>query len=421
MGSSSPASAEWPAAATARLQPEVLADYLVEVGAALVRYGCPSYRLEEVIRAIAELEGMRAESFALPTGVFLNVLAPDRPPVHRMARVKEWTLDLGRLTEIDAIFNDVSERRIPLTEGLARVRALDGARAPYPAPLRLVAPAAIAGSTAIFLGGGLFECACGAVSGLLIGLTWWAGRRWPRVRLLGDLVGAMIAALVAWAAVHLRAGAAREVIALAGVILLVPGMTFTTGLAELVNKNLVSGASRLMEAFVTLLSLVFGVGAALGLERWLPAPSEIAAPHAGLALPWQLVAVVAAGLGLAVHFSVPRRFVLSAIASALVGWSVSRVVGARAPAAAAAFASSLAVCLYANALARGLGRPAQLFQLPGMTLLVPGSFGFTSFSELVRGELAEGAQRGISMVLVGGALVMGVLVANALLRPRKLL
>jgi uncharacterized membrane protein YjjP (DUF1212 family) len=420
MGSSSLASVEAPAAAT-RLEPEVLADLLVEVGAALVRYGCPSYRLEEVIGAIAEGEGMRAESFALPTGVFLNVLAPGRPPVHRMARVKEWTLDLGRLTEIDAIFDDVSNRRIGLAEGLARVRALDGKRPPYPAAARLVAPAAIAGSTAIFLGGGALETGFGAISGLLIGLTWLAGRRWPRVRLLGDLVGAMVAALVAWTAVHVRASAGREVIALAGVILLVPGMTFTTGLAELVNKNLVSGASRLMEAFVTLLSLVFGVGAALVLERWLPAPSTATAALPGLALPWQLVAVVAAGLGLAVHFSVPRRFVLSAIASALVGWTVSRVVGARAPAAAAAFASSLAVCLYANALARGLGRPAQLFQLPGMTLLVPGSFGFISFSELVRGELAEGAQRGISMVLVGGALVMGVLVANVLLRPRKLL
>jgi uncharacterized membrane protein YjjB (DUF3815 family) len=60
-------------------------------------------------------------------------------------------------------------------------------------------------------------------------------------------------------------------------------------------------------------------------------------------------------------------------------------------------------------------------KLPGMMLLVPGSFGFISLSEMMRGDLEEGGRRAIAMLLVGGALVSGVLFANALLRPRKLL
>ena len=52
---------------------EELADYLLDIGATLASYGCPSYRLEDVIRAIAEAEGFRAEPFALPTGLFLRV------------------------------------------------------------------------------------------------------------------------------------------------------------------------------------------------------------------------------------------------------------------------------------------------------------------------------------------------------------
>jgi uncharacterized membrane protein YjjP (DUF1212 family) len=401
-----------------RLSPEVLADYLVEVGAALVRYGCPSYRLEEVLSLIAETEGSRVESFALPTGVFLNVLGTDGRPVHRMARVKEWTLDLGRLTEIDAIFNDVAARRIPLAEGLARVRALEAKPRAWPEMAVWLAQAAVAASAAIFFRGGLFEIACGAVAGLTIGLVLRAAHRWPRLRLLGDLVGAMISVLVAWGASAIDRTAAREVIVLSGVILLVPGMTFTTGLAELVYKNLVSGGARLMEAFVTFLSLGTGVGLVLAMQRTLASPAPSGTPPE-LPLPLQLAAVGVAGLGFAVLFAVPRRFVLTAIISALIGWGVQRAVGA--PIYVAAFASSLAVCLYANLLARLTHRPAQLFQLPGMMLLVPGSFGFVSFEALMRGELQGGAERGIAMVLVAGCLVMGVLFANALLRPRKLL
>lgn len=411
---------EAPAAAgDGRLSSESLADYLVEVGAALVRYGCPSYRLEEVIKVIADAEGARAESFALPTGVFINVLGASGP-VHRMARVKEWTLDLGRLSEIDAIFNQVADRSMPLAEGLRRVRALEARRSPYPPALQWLAQAAVAAAAAMFFGGGAREIAGGAACGLLIGALWRAGRRWPRVRLLTDVAGAMVSVSVAWAASLVAPSAAREVIVLAGVILLVPGMTFTTGLAELAYKNLVSGAARLMEAFVTFLSLVTGVGLVLALERWVGSPPP-SPPPAGLPLAFQLLAVGVAGLSFAVAFAAPRRHVALAVGSTFLSWGTSKLLGGGLPPYLIAFVSSLAVCLYANGLARVTARPAQLFQLPGMMLLVPGSFGFISFSELMRGDLVDGAQRAVAMVRVAGALVMGVLFANALLRPRKLL
>ena len=406
---------------TGRLAAEVLADYLVEVGAALVRYGCPSYRLEEVLKALALREGMDAESFALPTGVFLNVLSADGPPVHRMARVKSWTLDLGRLTEIDAIFNDVAIDRVTLIDGIERVRALEERPPAYPSAVRAVAPAALAASAATFLGGSVREMVAAAISGLLIGGAWRLSRRSPQLRLLGDLLGAVLAALVALVAARLEPQASREVITLSGLILLVPGMTFTTGLAELVHKNLVSGAARLMEAFVTLLSLVTGVGVALTLEHWLRPGPPSAGPPLALPLPFQLAALLVAGLAFAVQFSVPRRSVALAVGSAVIGWACSRALQPHGSASLAAFCASLAVCLYANLLARITQRPAQLFQLPGMILLVPGSFGFISFTDLARGDVAGGVERAMQMVLVAGALVMGVLVANALLHPRKLL
>src|ERR1700730_17773567 len=88
---------------------EELADYLIEIGATLAAYGCPSYRLEDVIRLIADIEGLRADPFALPTGLFLRVTAKDGsgPQVNRMTRVNDWGVDLSRLTQVDEIFNDV--------------------------------------------------------------------------------------------------------------------------------------------------------------------------------------------------------------------------------------------------------------------------------------------------------------------------
>jgi uncharacterized membrane protein YjjP (DUF1212 family) len=58
-----------------------------------------------------------------------------------------------------------------------------------------------------------------------------------------------------------------------------------------------------------------------------------------------------------------------------------------------------------------------------MMLLVPGSFGFLSLDDFLRGDVVAGAAKGFQMLLVGvgGALVMGVLVSNLVLPARKLL
>ena len=91
------------------------------------------------------------------------------------------------------------------------------------------------------------------------------------------------------------------------------------------------------------------------------------------------------------------------------------------PSHISAFLSAFAVSMLANGLARRTSRPAQLFQLPGMMLLVPGSFGFLSFSDFLRGDVVHGVSRAFSMMLVGVALVIGLLLANAVLPARKLL
>ena len=120
-------------------------------------------------------------------------------------------------------------------------------------------------------------------------------------------------------------------------------------------------------------------------------------------------------------FSVPRHFVWAAVVSASLGWVTTGLGTRYLPGHVAAFGAALAICLFSNLSARLTQRPAQLFQLPGMTLLVPGSFGFLSLEDFLRGHFADGALRAFNMMLIAGALVAGVLLANVLLPPKKLL
>jgi uncharacterized membrane protein YjjP (DUF1212 family) len=408
---------------------EELADYLLDMGAALAAYGCPSYRLEDVIRLVAETEGYRAEPFALPTGLFLRVTPNERgpepvPEVHRMTRLSDWGVDLERLMLVDAIFNDVADRRATIEQGRARIREVVRRPPAWSPALVWAATTIAAGAAAVFFRGSLVDVLVASIVGAAIGGSRiYLGRK-PAQRLLSEFMGGLFAAMCAWLATRVWPSAAPEVIVLAGSISLFPGMTFTTGLAEIAQKNLVSGGARLMESAVTLLLILFGVALVAGFQKMtgvtMPA-GEVA--RAGLGLGYQAVALVVSSVAFGVLFQVPRRYMWTALVSGATGYAVTALAMRHIPEAphVAAFCAALAVCILSNALARVMNRPAQLFQLPGMILLVPGSFGFVSLGQLLAKKPEAGVQEGFTMALVGAALVIGVLVANVVMPARKLL
>lgn len=336
-------------------------------------------------------------------------------------RVKQWSVNLDRLVLVDQIFNDVAARRSSIHAARARLGELEKRPLPYPRAFEWAAYAVASGATAVFLHGARGEIEAATMAGLLVGLLGWALARIPNARFLVEFAGGLAAAIVARLAAALHPGVSREVIVLAGVIALIPGMTLTTALAEVARKNLVAGASRLTEALVGFASILFGIAIELGFEHLTRlSPASSTAPT-GLSLEWQAWAVAAASCAFAVLFAVPRAYAWTAIASGAIGYLANSLGTQHLPGHVAAFLGAFAICTASHVFARRTGRPAQLFQLPGLTLLVPGSFGFLSLESFLSGDFIKGAAQGFQMVLVAAALVTGVLLASVVVPTRKLL
>lgn len=183
-----------------------------------------------------------------------------------------------------------------------------------------------------------------------------------------------------------------------------------------------SGTARLMDAIMVLLLLLSGVAGALALLPTISLEATIPEGPQWWRLLTQGVAVLVAGRAFLILFAVPRAQALWAMFGCLLAWAASWL-GARygGHPGAGAFVGTLALGLYANALARWKDRPAQVFLLPGLVLLVPGAFGFLSFEQLLRGEVAGGVSGVFMTMVLASSLVLGVLVSNAALPPRKAL
>lgn len=404
-----------------RLSHHLLLDYLTELGSALMSAGCPTYRLEELLSELARLEGHAIDVFAVPTGLFVGVRTPEgEPSALSLVRVTEWKTDLDRLARLDEVFNQVADRTISVDEARARIRAISHAKPTWSVPMLLLAGFGASAGSVVSLGGGASDFLIAGLGGFLLRLVIERLRQRPGVRFLENFIGGAVAGLLAWFATLLWPTHSREVLVLAIVIQLLPGMMLTTALAELTYKNLIAGSARLMDAAVTLLSLVFGIAMVLQLESALGFHAAIEETVVPASWPWQWLSVLAASLSFGVLLGLRRAHLGVAVTSgglvAVMGWAVSAL-----PSAQSSFLTAMVLAMSANLYTRVKQRPAQLFLLPGLLLLVPGAFALLSFEALLRGDYARGADRLVDVLLVAGALVMGLLVANVVVAPRKIL
>lgn len=408
----------------ANAAPDLASDaarFTLLLGRALHIYGTPATRLEAVVTKLASELGFGVEVFALPTSLFVSFDVPGeegRAHLFRMHRSEE---DFDKLARLDALWNGVADGRMSPREGIAEIHRIDEAPPLYGKLATCVAFAAVSAGGVVLYGGGVESMGVGAACGLVLSLFLIAAA--GRARLVGlvELIGAALVAVVATLGVHVGGVGDPDVVALAGIIVLLPGFMLTTAISELAERNVVSGTARLAYSGLVTLMLGFGVlaGRAAGEEfvgRVEAAASATSAPA------WlTFLAVAVAGVMIGVIFQAQRRDLLPIAFAVLAPFAVLRAGADRLGPELGAFVGALLAGVISNVYARTVDRPATITRIPGILVLVPGSLGFLSITELMRGDAVAGVERTVATLTTAFALVVGLLASNAIVSPRKAL
>ncbi|MFN7962168.1 MAG: threonine/serine exporter family protein [Thermoanaerobaculia bacterium] len=397
--------------------------FLIELARALHSFGSPAHRLEAALALMAEKLGLAGQFFSTPTAIFAYLGQGDQQQTV-LVRVEPGSVDLARLSTLEEVIGEVAEKRLSAAQAAERVRQALAEPDRWGPGITTLAFGLASAAAACFFGGGWAEIASAGGVGLVLGALALVAGRLPALARVFEPGAAFLASLLAAASAAVPAGwllgpAAGPIVLLAGLIVLVPGLTLTVAMTELATQHLVSGSARMAGALVKLLTLGFGSALGAWVARpWLPA--AVVQP-AGLP-PWvEPIALALAALGFTILFRArPADYgwILLAAAAALEGGRLgSRLLGPQ----LGAFLGALLVGAGSNLFARLAHRPAAVTQLPGMMLLVPGSLGFKSIAQLVAANVEAGVEAAFAMGLVAAALVTGLLIANVLVPPKRLL
>ncbi|WXH27777.1 hypothetical protein WA016_01702 [Myxococcus stipitatus] len=393
--------------------------FALRLAEALHRYGTPAHRLEDLMKRVSGRLGLEGRFFSTPTSLFASFGPPEALRTS-LIRVEPGDMDLERLTLLDVLADDVIHARLSPAEGALRVEAIL-ARPPRFGPVLQVLCWALAGGAgARLFGGGLKEMAVATVSSLLIGILSEVTQRQPSSARVLEPVAAILSSSLAVLAASFLGTMSIQVATLAGLIVLLPGLTLTVALNELATRHLISGTSRLTGAAVVFLQLGFGVALGSRLAEVLPPPPVVPTPPP---LPtWtQALSLAVAGMAIGVLFRARPRdwgWIAAAGTFAFLGARVSSgLLGPQ----LGAFVGAVLLGIGGNTLARLRNKPSVTIVVPGLMLLVPGSVGFRSLSSLLERDVVAGVDTAFNMLMVAVALVAGLLSANALVPPRKVL
>jgi uncharacterized membrane protein YjjP (DUF1212 family) len=392
--------------------------FLLTLARALQRYGTPAHRLEAAMSTLAGKLGITGQFFALPTSLQASFGDPPDTQAHLM-RVDSGEVNLEKMARLDAIAEQVARGRLPVDRALEAVQRTVDQPPRYGAALTTLCWGVAAGTSAIFFGGGWREVVVALTIGIITGLlSLVAARRETFARVLEPLaatLATLVSVLAAWAMPPVSVYIAT----LAGIIVLIPGLTLTVAINELTMRHLVSGSTRLAGA--AMLFLEIGVGVMLGSQLARLLPAVRATQLQPIPQATQALAVLVSALAFAILFRAhPRDLGWILGACSLAFW------GARGGAALlddqlGVAVGAFAVAAASNLFARASDRPAAITQVPGILMLVPGSLGFRSLSSLIRADVVSGVETAFTAVMIAAALVAGLLLANAVVPPRKAL
>ncbi|WP_214323216.1 threonine/serine ThrE exporter family protein [Nonomuraea sediminis] len=391
------------------------ATFLCELGAMLVMAGALIEEVEDAIRDVAARNGARVRSFIVPTGVFVRV------GEGAFEAIEFLPIEGERLTlaQIQALYSLVDRLKDEPTtaadamEELLRISAI---------PERFNPIESVAGYAVQTVGLGVIQHAtlpavAGYVAlGLGVGLLRMIGSRIPWLETALPVVAAALVTMAArvWAGPVLHEWASLMLVA--PLIAFLPGTQLTMGVIELSQGDMLSGLSRLASAFNVLLLLAFGILVGTSVATQAPIPAGPAVRGLGAWAPWVGVALL--GIGFVVSYSAPRRLLPWLLAVLLVARAAQVMGSTAAGAPFGAFVAGLVLPVLAHLVQRRARTPSQVLYLPSFWMLVPGSLGLASVSELVVQQSAASLADLVNTGVVVLAIALGVMVGASFV-PRE--
>lgn len=240
----------------------------IETGKIMLIHGAETYRVEDTVKRMAESRlKTEVNVFVIPTGIIFSTESGEET-ITKLYRISPKGIDLESIDQANEFARQFSMTDMELTDAELK---LDGLRNPpqFSKLSRYFFSGMAGGFFVLLFGGSFTEFAISYFASSFTIVAWDSlttlNLNFFIKNILGGLVLSAITFIGVLATNIMGITSDYNMVIIGPLMTLVPGVSLTNGIRDLISGELLAGSAKMMEALFIAIALAFGVGMVLQL------------------------------------------------------------------------------------------------------------------------------------------------------------
>lgn len=236
-------------------------DLVALMGETLLLNGAEISRVQTTMELVSKAYNKDdIDVYAISNGIFVTLRHDDKTRCTHIKHVPLATPNLGRVSQINALSRKICEQNLSLEDAMKEMNAI--CQIPtFPLWVQMIACALGSSCFCYLFGGTILDFFAAAPVGLLLCLMqYWMGKA-KLSKMIQTILGSSLVTLSGALIALMFPVLNMDRIVIGGLIILVPGVPFTTSIRDFFNGDYLSGTIRLIDALLVALCMAIGVGA----------------------------------------------------------------------------------------------------------------------------------------------------------------
>lgn len=230
-------------------------------GEIMLKNGAETYRVEDTVIRICDAKGLKyVNAFVTPTVIMISDSRFDGKSMIRRIFSRDTNLEkVSAVNDFSRLFGNDPD--MTAKKALTELKQIDNL-SPYPYLLKLLCGGFGSSAFALLFGSGINDAIIAFIVSSLSIYIYGSLQRISEVSFLANFIASFIIGISALTMSVLIKNTRFDMIITGSIMPLLPGFALTNGLRDFISGDLISGTSRVSEAFIIAVSIAFGVGSA---------------------------------------------------------------------------------------------------------------------------------------------------------------
>ncbi len=239
----------------------------LRAGELMMKNGAEAYRVEDTITRICKACKIPyVEVFATPTGIFLSLDegSSDSDMHTFIKRIKGSSIDLEKISKINHFSREFASTDLSIDAGLTILKGIASIK-PYPLLLKILGAALVSSFFALIFQGNISDFFCAFIIGACSYVLSVLLDKIDTNLFIRGFCCCAVATLLALILFSSGFGSNLNSVIIGSIMIFLPGVALTNAVRDTLAGDMLSGATKGIEAFIIAISLASGVGVSIKL------------------------------------------------------------------------------------------------------------------------------------------------------------